>query len=398
MSLKPIKEGWIEKRSQFLQQWRKRWLFLTNESLSTYKFPSDLTPTLSLSITSITDAIPCEVEVNKEFSFKLCTKRESVYITAEDDQDMCNWLNSINSFRRENILSLHSYTNQLLEHKVHCELLITNTFTLIKEILFARETQLLREYDQLYAKKKEFASEFQEKNSNELTENTENYSKLLNKLESVSEKASAMRELQKQTPLVPLLSLCLTDTVFSLNPSQLRCLIRSQFSIESLNPNERVIRRTKITRALKWCYTSDRLDALTFTVSQNVYLSGIGLCGPYKPGQRTKIQAFSIRHGPITDSKVVYKHPHPETMEFNPNSSVHKLSFNIFLRQNTKYTVVFSIIGSPTFKCVDCQPEIQGDTEVKWKFYDATFALDDASNRCDKICGPIADFFYINPS
>lgn len=283
-------------------------------------------------------------------------------------------------------------------YEQQCEAVVRNTFSSVKQALLAREAQLLSEFDQLHSEKKESALEFHEQNLRELAEHTEIHSKLLETLKPISEKAAVLREIPKLPAAASSFALLPAQGLFTLDTSRFRSFLSSQFSVKARNPDERVLRRTKITRALKWRYPGDRLDAITFTVSRNVYLSGVGLCMPYKPGQSTKIRAFSIRKGPATDSPVEYQHPRSETMNFDPQSSVYKLSLHVLLKKNTKYTVTFSITGSPTYKCVDCQTEIQEDNGLKWRFYDAAFAAEHATNRCDCICGPIADFFYIPAS
>lgn len=90
MSTKSIKEGWIIKRSKFLKQWRRRWLVLTSESLCSYKQPYPTAPTVCLPLSAITDAVPCEIELQRDFTFKVCGHKETVLIQAPNDKEMCS--------------------------------------------------------------------------------------------------------------------------------------------------------------------------------------------------------------------------------------------------------------------------------------------------------------------
>ena len=62
------------------------------------------------------------------------------------------------------------------------------------------------------------------------------------------------------------------------------------------------------------------------------------------------------------------------------------------LEKGRKYSVVFSMSGSHTFKCVDCNSKVKG--VVNWSFYNTVFTKPELNNRCDVMCGPIADFYY----
>ena len=174
-------------------------------------------------------------------------------------------------------------------------------------------------------------------------------------------------------------------------------VIKSSINVSLGNPSERMIRRTHITRALKWRYTGERIDAITFSVNKDIKLTAVGVCTPYKPNRKTLIKEFQVIKGPSTGGAQLYRHSTRITMENNPENSIFKVTMEHFvkIKKDNKYTVYFMNEGHHTYKCVDCVSNYEGPEKVIWTFVNSIFAQNHQSNRCDTVCGPIADFYYI---
>ena len=174
-------------------------------------------------------------------------------------------------------------------------------------------------------------------------------------------------------------------------------VIKSSINVSLGNPSERMIRRTHITRALKWRYTGERIDAITFSVNKDIKLTAVGVCTPYKPNRKTVIKEFQVIKGASTGGGQLYRHSQRITMENNPENSIFKVAMEhcVKIKKDNKYTVYFMNEGHHTYKCVDCVSNIEGPEKVIWTFVNSSFAQNHQSNRCDTVCGPIADFYYI---
>ena len=85
-------------------------------------------------------------------------------------------------------------------------------------------------------------------------------------------------------------------------------------------------------------------------------------------------------------------------MQYNPDQSTYKIvtEHPILIKKDVKYTAHFIIEGSHTYKCVDCLTNVEGANQCVWTFFNTIFAQNYQTNRCDIVCGPIADFYYIS--
>ena len=84
-------------------------------------------------------------------------------------------------------------------------------------------------------------------------------------------------------------------------------------------------------------------------------------------------------------------------MQYNPEFSTFKINMesHVLIKRDTKYTVYFLIEGAHTYKCVDCLSNVEGPNRVIWTFMNSIFSQNHQSNRCDTVCGPIADFYFM---
>lgn len=173
-------------------------------------------------------------------------------------------------------------------------------------------------------------------------------------------------------------------------------ILRSGLHIYTTNINELRVRRAPTTRALKWSYNGERLDALSFSVSKEIKLLAVGVCRPHKQGRVVKIREIRVVVGLTTRSPVVYS-GETEEIGFAEGESVYEVRLRspVLLRANSIYTVVLQLEGSSSFKCVDCARSVEGEGGVMWTFMTTTFQEPDLTNRTDEVCGPIADFYYM---
>ena len=173
-------------------------------------------------------------------------------------------------------------------------------------------------------------------------------------------------------------------------------ILRSGVQVFTTDINELRVRRAPTTRALKWSYNGERLDALSFSVSKEIKLLGVGVCRPHKVGRVVKIREIRVVVGLTTRSPVAYNSGETEEIEFEEGESVCRvqLSAPTLLHANNIYTVVLQLEGASSFKCVDCARSVEGEGVVTWTFMTTTFQEPDLTNRTDEVCGPIADFYY----
>ena len=401
METKSIKSGLIEKRSKYLKIWRTRQLVLTEVSLFTQKSDHDqIKPTMMIQLKDIIKATPV-FKKNMKFTFVIVTNEDQCILRAFSEDDMLAWLNLINHLRQGNKVTIFNSRNYHHESKVLCDKSLIISFTKMKELLYAREEELLNELDETY-------KDFMEKSSKEYREISKAYEQeaknclvvesiMKNNLDFISK----IREIQNSSRSVlnfkEIEKYNGTKLVVSMRDDKVEKLINNNIKVSLDNPAEVMVRRTNITRALKWRYAGERVDALAFSVDNDIVLTAVGVCSPYKTGRITVVKEFQILKGGSTNSPSIYKHQQKVNMTYSPESSVFKINLEsqIPIKHDTKYTVYFIIEGSHTYKCVDCISFLRGPGNVQWSFINAVFSQNHQTNRCDAVCGPIADFYYI---
>jgi hypothetical protein len=399
MEERVVKAGWIHKRSAYLRQWRKRWLILRESSLSTYK-SKDITQnsTMYLSLNDISEAVASTLEFDRDFCFKVVSDAE-YYMTVDSDKEMCIWLNFINHIRLGRNISAFDAPHYSREVKALSDESLITSFSSTKSIINERESEMMEELIKTYDKYRIKAEEEHKALTESLSIEIENCRIIAESLKSEASVLSKIQQIQRLTKIRQNFR-----PFDNINESKLQISVDSEVVSKLIRPNIRValrsqaemsIRRTKITRALKWRYTGNRIDALTFSVSHDIELIGVGICGPYKAGGQITVKEFQVLRGSSSNSPALYKNSGPISIKYNPDESVHILTIEdpVSVKSETKYTVSFIIDGSHTYKCVDCDSAV--DAQVSWKFFNTTFSQNHQTNRCDTTCGPIADFHFI---
>ncbi|OMJ74085.1 hypothetical protein SteCoe_27068 [Stentor coeruleus] len=397
-----IKAGWIEKKSQYLKKWRKRLLVLTSSSLATYKSEGDnRKSTMEIPLNTIVDASPLGTEQNNDFIFIVSLSDDKYYLRVSNDGEMCAWLNLINHTRNGNRISSFSSPNYYHESKALSDESLITSFTRMKELMHRREEELLSSLDELYNIYVNKATQEYKEISDRYEQECQNYDKIQAVLKNSSSIVTKTRELQNASKthmnFKELEAYNISKLIVSIPEDNIDKLIKSCIKVCLGNPAEVMIRRTHITRALKWRYTGEKIDAITFSVNKDVKLTGIGLCTPYKPGRITYVKEFEVLKGSSTNSNSMYRHSQIVPIPYNPESSIFKVIMEkqVLIKKDNKYTVYFLNNGSHTYKCVDCISVIEGPEKVLWTFSNSVFSLSHQSNRCDTVCGPIADFYFI---
>ncbi|KRX04053.1 hypothetical protein PPERSA_12500 [Pseudocohnilembus persalinus] len=91
-----IKEGWLEKESKYLKQWRSRWFVLTSNSIYSfkdqkiYKGPTEVIP-----LSTITTIKSTDDETSKENSFKIELSDRRFYMAAPTNLEKELWIGAV---------------------------------------------------------------------------------------------------------------------------------------------------------------------------------------------------------------------------------------------------------------------------------------------------------------
>ena len=400
MEEKGEKVGWVEKRSAYLKQWRMRWMVLTHTYLCTFKTENTAeAPTERIPISSILEVSHLPGDPQRPHCFKINTKSRLYTISTLHSEVVLDWVISIQSA----ILQLGRPNHQLIERQKHSQQTLESTFSALQSIITEREVSLTAELETMHLVT--LAQARDELNA---------FNKVVREVESNFE---AFREIQERTDLDMIQKLRLVNVLskdsgsFSefdrLADSSTRVFIPSKVQVDELmnscvsvalaNPFEYRARRTCITRALKWRYNGERIDAITFSVSKAIVVTGIGFCRPCKANGTIVTKVLKLAQGTSTSSTVLYTHPSESAVAYDPRESVQKIALcpPVPLKTGVTYTILMKMEGSASYKCVDCYKTMVSEGEVKWAFSTTLFPPTDQSNRTDVVCGPIADFYYM---
>ena len=402
METQLIKSGWVEKCSKYLKKWRRRWLVLSSGALKTFKNENEnVKSTMEIDLSSIIDTYPVSSSNPNEFIFALALQGKKYSLKTSTEAESLAWLNLINLARQGSRVYSFSSPNYYHESKVLSDISLITSFSKMKEILIDRENEMLASLDEIY-------QIYISKATKEFTEISDvhgqvsnNYQSVVKILEGQADVVAKVRQLQNSNKhhlsLQEFENFNSSKLTVCIPVENIDKVIKSSIRVSLGNPSERMIRRTHITRALKWRYTGERIDAITFSVSKDIKLTAVGVCTPYKLNRKTVIKEFQVIKGASTGGGQLYRHSQRITMENSPENSIFKVTMEhcVKVKKDNKYTVYFMNEGHHTYKCVDCASSVEGPEKVVWTFLNSSFAQNHQSNRCDTVCGPIADFYYI---
>ena len=109
-----IKQGWVEKQSRFMNEWRKRWLVLTPTGLATYKDSACAgKPTESIPIGKCQAVENIDAVIDRSCSVCVVTKEHNFFILAESPEEQAVWIDIISTSisRHACLLPRHATTN-----------------------------------------------------------------------------------------------------------------------------------------------------------------------------------------------------------------------------------------------------------------------------------------------
>ena len=394
-----LKQGWVEKRSNYLKQWRKRWLVLRSHSLSSYKSESCCErPTEQIQLASILDISP-SLDSGKDNSFRIDLKSQHYIVSVSSPDLMMDWLQQI-KFACDKLRPKRE--TDVKDQETDQKKEISTKLNGLLEVLSTRESQIQQELEQtqkVLFKKAEDEVAYVQQVHQHISEVFQIFSQIYRNPGIPSQEK--LRQLREMSGSAAALSADVVseNTVHAyVNVQLASTILKRSVKIEVENPCEKRVRRTDITRALKWRYNGQRYDSLSFTLSKPVELTAIGFCTPHKPNRITKLLTLRILLGNMATPTLPAMYTHPSVVEipFLPDESVYKvvLSTKVQLRAGVTYTLAGQLEGDSTYKCVQCLKQVLGD--VIWSFSTAQFPTPDHTNRTDVDCGPIADFYYIN--
>lgn len=92
-----IKEGWVNKRSRFVKEWRRRWMVLTPRFLFTFKNEQGYkdSPTERLRLQECATVKSAEEELKKDFAFRIDTRDRTFYFAATELSEKEAWIGCI---------------------------------------------------------------------------------------------------------------------------------------------------------------------------------------------------------------------------------------------------------------------------------------------------------------
>lgn len=88
-----IKEGFLEKRSRFLKGWRKRWIVLTPNYLTTFKSEGSYnSPTEQIPLAEFSSIFSADEELKRQNTFKMETMDREFFFTAASESERNEWI------------------------------------------------------------------------------------------------------------------------------------------------------------------------------------------------------------------------------------------------------------------------------------------------------------------
>ena len=315
-------------------------------------------------------------------SFKLVTPSGHIVLCSKEEALVSDWVNCI----RQALLVPVKTSPQP-------EQMLCAAFAELQTVLVTRQAQLAQLNDEEYARLQVRGLEQLASVSSALASLQSEATRLREMRASLGASLALMRVLPRKE--VPVPSCSWQVPLFCANPGVLDCLVASHTGLSCVDPDELSFARSKVTRAVKWHYCGHKVDALTFKVSANVVLTGVGICAPCQPTGVTFLKEFAILEGPSTNSVPVYVRGTPDQLTYERQKALYIVKLPaVQLKKGQEYTVFMICAGSPTFKCVDSASTHYVGGAVKWSFSNAQFAAQHVSNCSDVRCGPIVEFRF----
>nr|GEX35227.1 hypothetical protein [Tanacetum cinerariifolium] len=94
----PERTGWLTKQGEYIKTWRRRWFVLKQGKLFWFKesiVTRGSSPRGVIPLGGCLTVKGAEDVINKEFSFELSTRSDTMYFIADSDKEKEDWINSI---------------------------------------------------------------------------------------------------------------------------------------------------------------------------------------------------------------------------------------------------------------------------------------------------------------
>ena len=141
----------------------------------------------------------------------------------------------------------------------------------------------------------------------------------------------------------------------------------------------------------------NQIEAVTFTVNQKIFMTGVGIGNAYHPGKTVKLQSVLILEGGSTSSPQVYEDGTTELFYDTNAPKVTKIGFKktVEIRENIEYTIKLIIRGGAgVFRGGTTTRTRNGEGGVVFKFKNTSYTGDDVKNGENADDGPIFDVYY----
>ncbi|XP_047981475.1 pleckstrin homology domain-containing protein 1-like [Salvia hispanica] len=90
--------GWLTKQGEYIKTWRRRWFILKQGKLFWFKESNVTRASRPRGIIPLGDRLTvkgAEDVLNRQFTFQLSTRNETMYFIADTDKEKEDWINSI---------------------------------------------------------------------------------------------------------------------------------------------------------------------------------------------------------------------------------------------------------------------------------------------------------------
>jgi hypothetical protein len=141
----------------------------------------------------------------------------------------------------------------------------------------------------------------------------------------------------------------------------------------------------------------NQIEAVTFSVNQKVYMTGLGIGNAYHAGKIVKIEKISILEGGTTSSPAVYDDVGIDLIYEATGPKVVKIPFKkpVEIKENVDFTIKLVLRGGAgVFRGGNTTRTRNGENGLVFKFKNTVYSGDDVKNGENADDGPIFDIYY----
>ena len=141
----------------------------------------------------------------------------------------------------------------------------------------------------------------------------------------------------------------------------------------------------------------NQIEAVTFTVNQKIYMTGIGVGNAYHAGKVVKLERVSVLDGGSTMSAPVYDDIGIDLVYESTGPKVVKIPFKkpVEIKENSEFTIKLVLRGGAgVFRGGSTTRTRNGENGLLFKFKNTIYGGDDVKNGENADDGPIFDIYY----